>query len=112
MRLWQNASEWAADDDAVKGDSTRAFLLAETLITLTRQASIPNPEMICTGLVCGEFELAVRIDRLIQRFPPSSPQRRLPTVLALSAMVFGVALVIISLSPWLRDVSERLLHLG
>ncbi|RSL17286.1 hypothetical protein EDE15_2816 [Edaphobacter aggregans] len=112
MRLWQNAAEWAADDDAVRGDSTRAFLLAETLVALTRRATTPDPAMICTGLVCGESEFAVRIDRLIQRFPTSSPQRRLSTILTLSAMVCGAALVIASLSPWLRNVSERLLHLG
>jgi hypothetical protein len=112
MQHWQSAAEWAADDDAVRGDSTRAFLLAETLVALTRQATMPDSGVICTGLVCGESGFAVRIDRLIQRVPPGRPQRSLPTVLTLAALVFGAALGIAILSPWLQNLSERLLHLG
>jgi beta-lactamase regulating signal transducer with metallopeptidase domain len=112
MRHWQSAAEWAADDDAVQGDSTRAFLLAETLVALTRQAAVPIPGMICTGLVCGGSEFARRIDRLIQRVPPCRPQRSFPEVLVLAAMALGAALAIATLSPWLQNLSERLLHLG
>ena len=113
MRYWQNAAEWAADDDAVRGDRTRAFLLAETLVALTRRAAILDPEMICTGLVCGGSEFAVRIDRLIQRVPPPCRQHpSLPKVLALAVLIFGAALVIATLSPWLHNLSEHLLHLG
>ena len=94
MRHWQNAAEWAADDDAVRGDRTRAFLLAETLVALTRRAVMPDPGMICTGLVCGGSQFAVRIDRLIQRVPPCRQHPSLPKVLALTVLIFGAALVI------------------
>jgi beta-lactamase regulating signal transducer with metallopeptidase domain len=112
MRHWQSVAEWAADDDAVQGDSRRAFLLAETLVALTRQATLPTPGLICTGLVYEGSEFALRIDRLIQGVPLYRPQRSLPGVLVLAAMVLGAALVIATLSPWLQNLSERLLHLG
>ncbi len=112
MRHWQSTAEWAADDDAVRGDRTRAFLLAETLVALTRQAAMPGPGMICTGLVCGGSEFAVRIDRLIQRVPPCRSQRSITKVLAFAVLAFGAALAVVILSPWLQNLSEHLLHLG
>ncbi|HVT99680.1 MAG TPA: hypothetical protein VHE33_19425, partial [Acidobacteriaceae bacterium] len=64
-RPWHRAADWAADDDAVRGDSTRSLLLAETLITVARAANSSRAPYICTALATADAALAVRIDRLL-----------------------------------------------
>lgn len=112
MQLWQSTAEWAADDDAVRGDSARAFLLAEALVAVARPAAPCHPAMVLTTLASGTADLGTRIDRLIYpRFGSRSPRYR-SILLALSAMAFGVAGAIASLILCAHSLSEHLLHLG
>jgi beta-lactamase regulating signal transducer with metallopeptidase domain len=71
MELWQSAAEWAADDDAARGDRTRLLLLAETLIAVAR-GSGSSPAILSTALTCSEADLAVRVDRLLAPSPSAT----------------------------------------
>jgi Zn-dependent protease with chaperone function len=125
LHQWQSAAEWAADDDAVRGDSSRALLLAQTLVAFARRVATPSaPATVSTAFVCGDKGLELRVDRLLELNPatadgsPRSHRRsapdsaRLSAALALSAMLLGGATAIAALTPWLHDLSEHLLHLG
>jgi len=112
MQLWQNAAEWAADEDAVQGNSARALLLAETLVALARSNSAPMPQIACTNFACEETDLALRVERLIDR----TPARRAPfdyrIGIALGCMALSGAVLIANLSAMLGEIPEQLLHLG
>ena len=110
MELWQNAAECAADDDAVRGDSTRVLVLAETLVAVARTAGA-RPAMVYAALAWGEADLRVRIERLLgDRGRTEAGRRRyLVCVLAvLPPVVLGAA---VSLTLSLNNLSEHLLHL-
>lgn len=112
MQHWQNTAEWAADEDAVHGDRSRALLLAETLITLARSASAPQPQVTCTYFVCEQSELALRIERLLQPQPriKASPSYRIITACAIA--LAAATIVLANVATLLHDIPERLLHLG
>lgn len=123
LQHWQSATEWAADDDAVRGDSGRALLLAQTLVTFARWvASARSPAMVSTAFVSGNKELELRVNRLLELGPASTRDTdqavavrdtgRLTAALTLTAMVLIGAAVIAALTPWLHNLSEHLLHLG
>jgi beta-lactamase regulating signal transducer with metallopeptidase domain len=108
---WHRAADWAADDDAVRGDSARSLLLAETLVAVARAANSSHAPYICTALATADAALAVRIDRLLHpRHDLRSSGSSLLIGLAVLALSGAVALS--TLSPWIYELCERLLHLG
>jgi len=123
LQHWQTAAEWAADDDAVRGDCGRALLLAQTLVTFARGAAGTRASaMVSTGLVSGNKELEHRVNRLLElgHAPTRSAGHaltpldtaRLTAALTLTATVLAGAAAIAALTPWLHNLSEHLLHLG
>jgi Zn-dependent protease with chaperone function len=69
---WSDASEMAADDDAV-GDAADALNLASAIIKLSRLGPASN-EVFATGLVHGsEAALNARVERLVTWQRPSAP---------------------------------------
>jgi hypothetical protein len=114
MQHWQNAAEWAADEDAVHGDRGRALLLAETLIVLARSTQATQPQVACTYFVCEQSELAQRIERLLQpRSNARSGAGASYRILAACAVaVAATTVVLVNVAALLHDVPERLLHLG
>jgi hypothetical protein len=123
LQQWQSAAEWAADDDAVRGDFGRALLLAQTLVDFARRvAGARPPAMVSTAFVCGNKGLELRVNRLLEIGPASTGSAgralavqeagRLSAALTLLAMFLGGAAAIAALTPWLHDLSEHLLHLG
>jgi hypothetical protein len=120
LHQWQSAAEWAADDDAVRGDSSRALLLAQTLVAFARHIATPTPATVSTAFVCGNKGLELRVNRLLELTPastrntgrPLAATSRLSAALALTAMLLGGGTAIAALTPWLHDLSEHLLHLG
>jgi hypothetical protein len=110
---WQNAADWAADDDAVRGDPNRSFLLADALVLAARaaNASTARATYICTALTSAGADLAVRVHRLIH--PQPSARTTAPSLLvALAAFALLAAAALCTLSPWIYNLSEHLLHLG
>jgi hypothetical protein len=112
MQLWQSTAEWAADDDAVGGISSRALMLAETLVALARTPSTVGQQVACTYLVCEDTELALRVERLLHRTPDMSLTQLYKTGLVLCFVALCVAAVLAAFSSAVRYLPEHLLHLG
>jgi hypothetical protein len=108
---WQRAADWAADDDAVRGDSARSLLLAEALVTAARAASSGPVPYICTALTTSDAALATRINRLIHPRGDTRPQGSSLLIAIGSVALFGAA-ALGALSPWIYALCERLIHLG
>lgn len=64
-REWSRFSEWAADDEAVEGDSRRALSLAEALLRVARMGAGPRLSFLHTSLVAADRDLAARVYRLL-----------------------------------------------
>ncbi len=108
---WQRSADWAADDDAVRGDPTRSLLLAEALVRTARLVRKSGPTVLCAALTSAEAGLALRVDRLLHpRQDSGSAGSSLPFRLgALVLLALGAAVVA---SPWIYSLLEQLLHLG
>lgn len=113
-RLWQKAADWAADDDAVRGEPTRSLLLAEVLVAAARAANAvfdSRAPYIHTALTSADAGLAVRVDRLLH--PQHNDRRsRFSLPFAVAAIAAVAAAMACALSPWIYALSEGLLHLG
>jgi hypothetical protein len=120
MEFWRSAAEWAADDDAVRGDGARACLLAETLVAGSRQFAPRNQHIVATMLVSGfsagddrvscRTDLESRIDRLLFRRPIQPAKCGSLLLFAIAALGFGTGMI--SMAPDFHKLSEYLLHLG
>jgi len=111
QQQWQRSADWAADDDAVRGDPARSLLLAEALVRTARLVRAPGPSILCAALTSAEAGLALRVDRLLR---PHLSFRAAGTSLplrlgALVVLALGAAVVA---SPWMYSLLEQLLHLG
>ncbi|HEX4004799.1 MAG TPA: hypothetical protein VHX60_01365 [Acidobacteriaceae bacterium] len=108
---WQKAADWAADDDAVRGDPARSFLLAETLVRAARSVRGSSSSIICTALTSAETGLSARIDRLLR-----PPQVSRPVGASLSFGLGAAAFLALGAAgiafPWIYSLSEHILHLG
>jgi Zn-dependent protease with chaperone function len=109
-RLWVKFSEWAADDEVVRGDSHRALSLAAALLRVARMGVAPRLSFLHTSLCAHDHDLSARVDRLlrIQPLPANVPSR--PLAFGSS---FGMAVCIAVLLAWPATLSSvhRLLEL-
>ncbi len=64
-RSWAKYSEWAADDQASRGDSHRALWLASALLRVARMGSAFESELCATFTACG-WGLEARVERLLR----------------------------------------------
>ena len=112
MQLWQNNSEWAADEDAIRGNSARSLLLAETLVSLARSHPAQERRLAYNCLVNAETELAQRVERLIHRTSEQPEPRSFKRYLMLGCATVVAVIVLLSLTSALGEVPEHLLHLG
>jgi Zn-dependent protease with chaperone function len=87
-RAWARFSEWAADDEATRGDTQLSILLAAALVRVARLGAVPQPSFSLTPLIAGDRDLAIRVDRLLHResLAPAPPWRG-------SALLGGLAVV-------------------
>jgi hypothetical protein len=73
-QAWTKFSEWAADDEAVAGDSRRALALAEALLRIARMGAGPRLTFLHTSLLAADVDLSARVERLLclepARFEP------------------------------------------
>jgi len=111
MQLWQNSAEWAADEDAVGSNRGRALALAETLVALARTVSRTDAGVACTNFICDDAELASRVERLIACRPAAGRAMDGRVVAVVGCLVVAVV-VVVGCSGVLRELPERLLHLG
>jgi beta-lactamase regulating signal transducer with metallopeptidase domain len=68
-RCWARFSEWAADDEAVRGDSHRALSLAAALLRVARMGAGQRLSFLHTSLCADDHDLSARVERLL-RIPP------------------------------------------
>ena len=108
---WSKYTEWAADDDAVGGDSARALSLAEAIVTVARMGTRVAPALVSTLVADGD-DLSERVNRLLN---PStqSPEQSLgfagSTALLLSACI-ALALLLPTHLPAVHNVLEHLVR--
>jgi len=113
---WRTAADWAADEDAVGGDTNRSLLLAEAIVRTARTARTARSRagsmapVIHTALTSAETGLVMRIDRLLH--PGPTRAGRSFVFPALAALILLAATAAVAAAPWIYSVAESLLHLG
>ncbi len=68
-RSWAKFAEWAADDQATAGDSSRAVSLAAALVQVARLGSASRLPSLSTSLLACDLDLSARVNRLLQAAP-------------------------------------------
>jgi Zn-dependent protease with chaperone function len=109
---WAKLSEWAADDEAVSGDSRRALSLAAALLRVARMGAAPRLSFLHTSLCAGDHDLSARVDRLLRVQPlQTKPLPRARSVAVGS--ILGTAACIALFLAWPATLSSvhRLLEL-
>jgi hypothetical protein len=104
-RQWVHLSEWAADDEAVKGDSHRALALASALVLVVRLGSTTIP--LASSIVDG-FDLTERIDRLL--YPPPPQPTAIPSAALAAAALAMILMVGIVLKPAALEAAHELME--
>jgi beta-lactamase regulating signal transducer with metallopeptidase domain len=98
-RCWAKSSEWAADDEAVGGDSHRALSLAAALLRVARMGAAPRLSFLHTSLCADDHDLSARVERLLRIQPLPAKQRSSARSLALGSS-FGTAVCASMLLMW------------
>jgi Zn-dependent protease with chaperone function len=109
---WARFSEWAADDEAVRGDSYRALSLAAALLRLARLGALPHLTFLHTALLSADQDLAARVDRLLRVQPLQAvtpPRTR--TLGSSSTVMIAVCLGVLLVLPATLSAVHRLLEL-
>jgi Zn-dependent protease with chaperone function len=111
-RRWAKLSEWAADDEAVCGDSQRALSLAGALLRVARMGAPPRLSFLQTSLCANDRDLSARVERLLRVQPVPAKSQSSARTLALGSS-FGMALCAGILLAWPATLSlvHRLLEL-
>jgi beta-lactamase regulating signal transducer with metallopeptidase domain len=112
---WAKFTEWAADDQATSGDSSRAISLAAALVQVARMGTAPRLPFLSTSLLARDRDLAVRVNRLLRAVPvtPARPSKTRPLLRAAS-FLFACCLAALLLAPptlsLVHELLELLLH--
>jgi hypothetical protein len=112
---WSKFTEWAADDQATSGDSSRAISLAAALVQVARMGTAPRLPFLSTSLLARDRDLAVRVNRLLRAVPvtPARPSKTRPLLRAAS-FLFACCLAALLLAPptlsLVHELLELLLH--
>ncbi len=112
---WSKFTEWAADDQATAGDSSRAISLAAALVQVARMGSGPRLPFLSTSLLARDRDLSVRVNRLLRAAPvtPARPSKTRPLLLAASFLFAGCLAALLLAPPTLslvHELLELLLH--
>jgi Zn-dependent protease with chaperone function len=75
-KTWARLSEWAADDEAVQGDSQRALSLATALSRVARMGARPRLSALHPSLLPADQDLSARVNRLLRVEP--LPMKKVP----------------------------------
>ena len=107
---WSKFAEWAADDQAAAGDSSRALSLAAALVHVARMGRGPRLPFLSTPLLVGDRDLSARVDRLLHAdamtLPHSSKIR--PGVRTAGLLLVGAFAALLLAPPALSSVHELL----
>ncbi|HKW64042.1 MAG TPA: M56 family metallopeptidase [Candidatus Acidoferrum sp.] len=111
-RTWARFSEWAADDDAVQGDSQRALSLAAALLRVARMGAQPPLSTLHTCLLPADDDLSARVGRLLSAESLSAEKvRHNPARVIVSSVCFVVCALLLTAAPATLSSVHRLLEL-
>jgi Zn-dependent protease with chaperone function len=111
-QCWTKFSEWAADDEAVRGDSHRALSLAAALLRVARMGAAPRLSFLHTSLCAGDHDLSARVERLLRVRPlPSKPLSRTRSVAIGSSLAIAACITVLLAWPATLSSVHRLLEL-
>lgn len=110
-RNWSRFIEWAADDQAVAGDSVRAASLAAALVRVARLGSATALPALSTSLLACDHDLSARVDRLLHSASAheSRPASR-AWFFGTSALFAAALLSAVLLAPFLLSSVHNLLE--
>ena len=110
-RSWAKFTEWAADDQAVEGDSHRALSLASALVSVAKMGSKPKLSYLFSSLVADDDELTERVDRLLRPQPnPGKPAEVLVPFLTSAGALMACAATLVMLWPGSLSLVHRALE--
>jgi len=108
---WAKFTEWAADDQAVAGDSHRALSLAAALVRVARMGSRPKLSYLFSSLLHDDHELTERVDRLLRPQPsPGKPAEVLVPFLTSAGALIACAVATVMVWPGSLSVVHRALE--
>jgi len=107
---WAKFSEWAADDEAVQGDSQRALSLATALLRVARLGARPQLSILQTSLLPEDQDLSARVDRLL-RVEPLSREVSHASRAFFRGLCFCVCALMLAGVPATLSAVHRLLEL-
>lgn len=81
-RGWARFTEWAADDDAVAGDTRLSLSLAAALVRIARMGGPASPLPLSTSFLGDSREISARVNRLLSPAPAAPVQARNPGLMA------------------------------
>jgi Zn-dependent protease with chaperone function len=111
-RRWAKFSEWAADDEAVRGDSHRALSLAAALLRVARMGTAPRLSFLHTSLCADDQDLSARVERLLHiQAPPTNSQFSARTLAIGSSFGMTICAGILLAWPAILSLVHRLLEL-
>ncbi|HKV62067.1 MAG TPA: hypothetical protein VJO16_09150 [Candidatus Acidoferrum sp.] len=111
-RSWTKFSEWAADDDAVRGDSQRALSLAAALLRVARMGTAPRLSFLHTSLCADDHDLSARVERLLRVQPlPAKPQSSARSLAIGSGVGMFICAGVLLVWPATLSLVHRLLEL-
>ena len=110
---WAKLSEWAADDEAVRGDSQRALSLATALLRVARMMGAPpRLSFLDTSLCADDRDLSARVERLLHVEPlRTKPPSRTRTFAIGSTLGTAVCFALFLTWPATLSSVHRLLEL-
>jgi Zn-dependent protease with chaperone function len=107
-RGWSRFTEWAADDDAVAGDSRLSLSLAAALVRIARMGRTA-PAPLTASFLGDSREISARVDRLLSPAPAAPMQPRNSAVMAVGlALAAGCAACM--LHPATLESAHRLIE--
>jgi Zn-dependent protease with chaperone function len=111
-RTWARFSEWAADDEAVQGDSQRALSLATALLRVARMGARPQLSILQTSLLPEDQDLSARVDRLlcVEALPTENASHASSRAIVRGLCFVFCAVVLVAVPATLSSV-HRLLEL-
>ncbi len=112
---WSKFAEWAADDQAAAGDSSRALSLAAALVQVARMGAAPHLPFLSTPLLVGDRDLSARVDRLLHPDAVTLPSiSKTQSTLRTAGLLFAICLAAALLAPSalssVHELLELLLH--
>jgi Zn-dependent protease with chaperone function len=111
-RCWAKFSEWAADDEAVRGDSHRALSLAAVLLRVARLGAAPRLSFVHTSLLSGDDDLSDRVERLLHVQPlHAQPLSRARSLAIRAGLGTALCLAVLLVWPATLPSVHRLLEL-